>query len=84
MLFPTGKGGIAAGWAFYDLKKWKKIAPKPFIFGVTSSVMVQGAVFAGIPITEGREPDPRTLVLPGCWLRVDPAPRTIELLRKAS
>src|SRR6266849_422456 len=31
--FPTAKGGIAAGWAFYDIK-WKKIAPKAFIFGV--------------------------------------------------
>lgn len=31
--------------------KWKKIAPKAFIFGVTNPVMVQGAVFAGIPIT---------------------------------
>ena len=50
--FPTAKGGIAAGWAFYDIK-WKKIAPKAFIFGVTNPVMVQRAVFAGIPITEG-------------------------------
>src|SRR5215813_4236149 len=48
--FPTAKGGIAAGWAFYDIK-WKKIAPKAFVFGVTNPVMVQGAIFAGIPIT---------------------------------
>ena len=46
--FPTAKGGIAAGWAFYDIK-WKKIAPRAFIFGVTNPVMVQGAVFAGFP-----------------------------------
>jgi uncharacterized protein len=47
--FPSAKGGIAAGWAFYDIK-WKKIAPKAFIFGVTNPVMVQGAVFAGITL----------------------------------
>jgi predicted aconitase with swiveling domain len=78
--FPTAKGGIAAGWAFYDLK-WKKIAPKAFIFGVTNPVMVQGAVFAGIPITAGWNPHPRGLVKTGDWVRVDPARKLIEVLR---
>lgn len=80
--FPSAKGGIAAGWAFYDIK-WKKIAPKAFIFGVTNPVMVQGAIFAGIPITEGWEVDPRTWLRTGDWVRVDPSRRVIELLRSA-
>lgn len=80
--FPTAKGGIAAGWAFRDLQ-WKKIAPKAFIFGVTNPVMVQGAVFAGIPITEGWEPDPRGLVRTGDWVRLDPARRLIEIVPRA-
>lgn len=79
--FPTAKGGIAAGWAFYDIK-WKKIAPKAFIFGVTNPVMVQGAIFAGIPITEGWEPDARKIVRTGDWVRVDPQARTVEVLRR--
>jgi predicted aconitase with swiveling domain len=78
--FPTAKGGIAAGWAFYDLK-WKKIAPKAFIFGVTNPVMVQGAVFACIPITAGWNPPPRGVVKTGDWVRVDPARKLIEVLR---
>ena len=57
--FPTAKGGIAAGWAFYDIKH-KRIAPKALVFGVTNPVMVQGAVFAGITITEGWSCDPRS------------------------
>jgi predicted aconitase with swiveling domain len=52
LITPSAKGGIAAGWAFYDIKH-KGIAPKAFVFGVTNPVMVQGAVFAGITITEG-------------------------------
>jgi len=80
--FPTAKGGIAAGWAFYDIQ-WKKIAPKAFIFGVTNPVMVQGAVFAGIAITEGWEPDARAVVRTGDWVRVDPARKVIEVLRRA-
>ncbi|HEX2332661.1 MAG TPA: DUF126 domain-containing protein, partial [Burkholderiales bacterium] len=77
--FPTAKGGIAAGWAFYDIK-WKKIAPKAFIFGVTNPVMVQGAIFAGIPITAGWTPHPRGVVKTGDRVRVDPARRMIEVL----
>ena len=41
--FPTAKGGIAAGSAFYDIKA-KDSAPSAFVFGVTNPVMVQGAV----------------------------------------
>ncbi len=78
--FPTAKGGIAAGWAFYDIK-WKKIAPKAFIFGVTNPVMVQGAIFAGLPITEGWEPHPRGVVSNGDRVRVDPARLRIEVLK---
>jgi len=80
--FPTAKGGIAAGWAFFDIK-WKKIAPKALIFGVTNPVMVQGAVFAGIPITEGWQPDARSVVRTGDWVRVDPARKLVEVLRRA-
>jgi predicted aconitase with swiveling domain len=80
--FPTAKGGIAAGWAFYDIRH-KGIAPKAFVFGVTNPVMVQGAVFAGIPITEGWAPHPDGVVRTGDWVRVDPARRVIEVLRRA-
>jgi predicted aconitase with swiveling domain len=77
--FPTAKGGIAAGWAFHDIK-WKKLAPKAFVFGVTNPVMVQGAVFAGITITEGWTPHPRDVVRTGDWVRVDPARKVVEVL----
>jgi predicted aconitase with swiveling domain len=80
--FPTAKGGIAAGWAFHDLR-WKKIAPKAFIFGVTNPVMVQGAIFAGITIIEGWTPHPREVLNTGDWVRVDPLGMWIEVLRRA-
>ncbi|MFM9886942.1 MAG: aconitase X swivel domain-containing protein [Burkholderiales bacterium] len=80
--FPTAKGGIAAGWAFHDIKT-KRIAPKAFIFGVTNPVMVQGAVFAEITITEGWTPDALAVVKTGDWVRVDPSRKCIEVLRRA-
>jgi predicted aconitase with swiveling domain len=81
LFFPTAKGGIAAGWAFYDIKH-KKIAPKAFIFGVTNPVMVQGAVFAGITITEGWSREPSAIIKTGDVVRVDPQRRTIEVIRR--
>jgi predicted aconitase with swiveling domain len=81
--FPTAKGGIAAGWAFNDIKH-KGIAPKAFVFGVTNPVMVQGAVFAGITITEGWSQSPSECICNGDWVRVDPLRKTIELLRRAA
>ena len=80
--FPTAKGGIAAGWAFYDIRA-KGIAPKAFLFGVTNPVMVQGAVFSGITITEGFDRAPREVVKTGDRVRVDPSRRVIEVLERA-
>jgi predicted aconitase with swiveling domain len=81
--FPTAKGGIAAGWAFYDIKN-KGIAPRAFIFGITNPVMVQGAIFAKITITEGLSRGLEGVVGNGDWVRVDPAHKRIEVLRRAS
>lgn len=78
--FPTAKGGIAAGWAFHDIAH-KKLAPKAFLFGVTNPVMVQGAVFAGITLTEGFSVTPTALVANGDWVEVDPAKRVIRIYR---
>jgi predicted aconitase with swiveling domain len=81
LFFPVAKGGIAAGWAFYDLKS-KGIAPRAIVFGRTNPVMVQGAVFAGITITEGWSRDVFELVRTGDLVRVDPANKKIEVLAR--
>ena len=83
LFFPTAKGGIAAGWAFHDIKG-KGIAPKAFVVGVTNPVMVQGAIYADIAITEGWTPDPLAVIRTGDRVRVDPGRRVIELLERAS
>ena len=79
LITPSAKGGIAAGWAFYDIKA-KGIAPRAFVFGVTNPVMVQGAVFAGITITEGWSRDPYAWIHTGDIVRVDPLKKTLQLI----
>ena len=70
---------MAGGWAFRDLV-CKGFAPRAFVFGKLNPVMVQGAVFAGIPITEGWRPDALDLLRTGDIVRVDPARLRIEKL----
>lgn len=81
LFFPTAKGGIAAGWAFHDIKH-KGIAPRALCFGVTNPVMVQGAIFAGMTITEGWSQDPLQCLRTGDIVRVDPVQRLIELVSR--
>ena len=81
LITPSAKGGIAAGWAFYDIKA-KGIAPKAFVFGITNPVMVQGAVFAGITITEGWSKSPYDVVRTGDIVRVDPRRKSVAVIKR--
>ncbi|HTK01832.1 MAG TPA: DUF126 domain-containing protein [Bordetella sp.] len=82
LIIPTSKGGVAAGWAFQDIKE-KGFAPAAFVFGKANPVMVQGAILAEIPITDGWSENALDCIASGDIVRVDPAARTIEVLQKA-
>ena len=79
LVIPTTKGGVAGGWAFFDLLH-KGIAPKALVFGKLNPVMVQGAVLADMPVTEGWDANALELIRTGDMLRIDPATKTITIL----
>lgn len=79
LLIPTTKGGVAAGWAFYDLLH-KGIAPAGLVFGRLNPVMVQGAVLAGIPIAEGLSADQFLSLASGEPVRLDPMSKTLRVV----
>lgn len=78
LVIPTVKGGVAAGWAFYDLLH-KGIAPVGLVFGKLNPVMVQGAVLAHIPIAEGWDQDATTMFQSGEVVQLNPATKTLVL-----
>jgi predicted aconitase with swiveling domain len=79
LVIPTTKGGVAGGWAFLDLLD-KGFAPKALVFGKLNPVMVQGAVLAKLPITEGWTQNALEHIRTGDRVRVDPAARTITVI----
>ena len=80
LLIPTSKGGVAGGWAFYDLLH-KDIAPAGLVFGRLNPVMVQGAVLAGLPIGDGAPAEALDTLRSGDPVRLDPSARTLMVLK---
>lgn len=79
LVIPTAKGGVAGGWAFLDADH-KGFAPKALVFGKLNPVMVQGAVLAKLPITEGWSPNALEILETGDVVRLDPGRRLIEII----
>jgi predicted aconitase with swiveling domain len=81
LVFPGVQGGVAAGWAFLDLKG-RGLAPLALVFGRTNPVMVQGAVLAGLTLLDGVTPDPVAALRTGDLVQVDPGRLRITVLQR--
>jgi len=79
LVITTAKGGVAAGWAMYDLQQ-RGLAPKALVCRTTNTVLVQGCVLAGIAIVHRLEPDPMTALRTGDRVRVEPEQGRLVLL----
>jgi hypothetical protein len=81
LVVPAAKGGVAAGWAFYDLAA-RGIAPAALICTRTNPVFVQGCVLARIGIMHELEPDPVANLRTGDRVRFDPENGTVTVLER--
>ena len=82
LVFTTAKGGVATSWALRDLRE-KGLAPAGLVFQQANPIVVQGAVFARLPLLHRLEPDPVNSLRTGDWVRLDPAQGLLEVLRRA-
>jgi len=57
----------------------KNISPKALVFGKLNPVMVQGAVLAGLTITEGWSEDLLRILKIGDHVRIDPEKKILEI-----
>lgn len=79
LVTPTAKGGTATGWRLLDLST-RGLAPAALLLRTTNPVLVQGAVFAGIPIIHRIEPDPVSSIHSGQRVRLHPERGLVEIL----
>lgn len=79
LVVPAAKGGVAAGWAFYDLAK-RGLGPAALICRETNPVFVQGAVLAGLPIMHRLTPDPVTAIRTGDRVRIEPGAGRVTIV----
>lgn len=73
------KGGVATSWWLRDLVD-RDTAPAALVFGLVNPVMVQAAVFAGLPIVHGVPDDAFKTIRTGDRLRIRPDERWIEVI----
>ncbi len=76
---PRVQGGVAGGWVFYELAS-RGMGPLAVVFGATNPVMVQGLVFADIPVVAGIELAAFAAICTGDLVRVDPKNHRVELV----
>ena len=79
LVIPTAKGGVAAGWAFYDLKQ-RGLAPAAIVCQLVNPVFVQGCVLAGIPIVHKCTPSAASLQS-GDIVRLDPRKGELRMIK---
>ena len=79
LVIPAAKGGVAAGWAFYDLAQ-RGCAPLALICRKTNPVFVQGCVLAGIGIMHELDPDPVTSLHTGDRVIFNPKEGLVTVL----
>lgn len=79
LVVPTAKGGTATGWRLLDLRS-RDLAPAALLLRATNPVLVQGAVFAGIPIMHQLEPDPVTAIRTGQLVRMMPYEGRVDIV----
>lgn len=82
LVVPTAKGGTATGWRLLDLRE-RGVAPAGLLLRTTNPVLVQGAVFAEIPIMHELQPDPVTLIAAGALVRLVPSEGRVETLESS-
>ena len=73
------KGGVASAWMLHSLASGKH-KPLALLLNKANPIMVQGAVFAKLPLVDRFDEDITAVLNPGYRVRVNPQMGTVEIL----
>ncbi len=78
LIAPVSKGGIATSWMLREMAS-RQVAPLGIILHSTNPVIVQGAIFAGMPIMQALLPPAHRVIQTGDWIRMNPERGIVEV-----
>jgi predicted aconitase with swiveling domain len=70
LLFPHGKGSTGGSYVIYQLAKYGT-GPKAIINLSSEAIIAVGAIMGRIPVVDGLDPDPYSLMVDGDRVTVD-------------
>ena len=80
LILDTAKGGVASAWMLHEMHA-RGVYPLAIVFNTVNTILAQGAAFGSITLLAGFDTDITAAVAHGSTVRLDPAARTLTLLR---
>ena len=80
LVLDTAKGGVATAWMLHEMRS-RGLIPSALVFNSVNPILVQGAVLGEVTVLAGFDVDITAAIPDGANVEVDPAARTIRVLR---
>ena len=81
LILDTAKGGVASAWMLHEMHA-RGVYPLAIVFNTVNTILAQGAAFGSITMLAGFDCDITTAVAHGSTVRLDPAARTLTVVRR--
>ncbi|MDQ7979292.1 DUF126 domain-containing protein [Paraburkholderia sp. SARCC-3016] len=83
LVLDTAKGGVASAWMLHEMQS-RHMAPVAIVFNTVNPILAQGAALGDISMLAGFDTDITEAVPHGSFVEVDPAAKTLRVLRPAT
>ncbi|HUQ29352.1 MAG TPA: DUF126 domain-containing protein [Usitatibacter sp.] len=80
LVLDTAKGGVASAWMLAEMQSRDKV-PLAIVFNTVNPILAQGVALANITMLAGFDEDVTSAVPQGATVEIDPAKRTLKVLR---
>ena len=81
LVLDTAKGGVATAWMLHEMAS-RGVVPLALVLNSVNPILVQGAALGGVTLLAGFEGDITSQVPHGATVEIDPAARTLRVLRE--
>lgn len=83
LVLDTAKGGVASAWMLHEMQS-RNMAPVAIVFNTVNPILAQGAALGDISMLAGFDCDVTAIVPHGAFVEIDPATKTLRVLRPAA